>query len=315
MTGPLGVEVENLSRRFKTKNRPDVVALDCVSLAIDEGEVHGLLGPNGAGKTTLIRILSTVLLPTSGRARVLGFDVVEDLKAVRKVIGIVFGGERGLYTRLTGRQNLLYWAAIYDVSPRRRPAVVEALLERVGLLDRADDRIETYSRGMRQRLRLARGLVGDPRVIFFDEPSSGMDPVAARDFRTMVGELAAEGRTILLATHDLVEAETVCGRVSLIAGGKILASGRPRELGLAEGDQRIECDDVSQSVLLRVQAHPAVTRTTGQRDGSTEITVSPDGLSDVLGLLVSSDVRSLRVTRPSLEDAYLTLMAEQSSDS
>src|SRR2546421_4874670 len=224
MSGVQAVEVQEIRRFFPPRKREPVTALDRVSLAIPVGEVHGLLGPNGAGKTTLVKILSTVLLPTSGRATVLGHDVVADARAVRPQIGIVFGGERGLYWRLTGRQNLEYWGALYKLSSRLTRERAQKLLERVGLTDKADQRVEEYSRGMKQRLHLARGLMGDARVLFLDEPTTGMDPLAAREFRTLIGELRGEGRTILLATHDMVEAEIVCDRVTLIDRGKIIAA-------------------------------------------------------------------------------------------
>ena len=155
--GTPAVEIEEISRVFEPRKKPPVVALDDVSLAIPPGEIHGLLGPNGAGKTTLVKILSTVLLPTSGRARVLGHDVVDETKAVRPLLGIVFGGERGLYWRLTGRQNLEYWGALYKLSPRETKARTQQLIERVGLAERADERVETYSRGMKQRACTSRG--------------------------------------------------------------------------------------------------------------------------------------------------------------
>src|ERR687896_677179 len=194
------VEVDEITRVFEPRRRRGnrVVALDEVALAIPEGEIHGLLGPNGAGKTTLVKILSTVLLPTSGHARVLGHDVVAETKAVRPLIGIVFGGERGLYTRLTARQNLEYWGALYRLPSELVRRRTRELLERVGLSDRADQRVEQYSRGMKQRLHLARGLIADATVLFLDEPTTGMDPIAGREFRALVNELRGEGRTILL---------------------------------------------------------------------------------------------------------------------
>src|SRR5688572_20004133 len=169
----VAVEVERITRVFEPRRKRDerVVALDEVSLEIPEGEIHGLLGPNGAGKTTLVKILSTVLTPTSGRARVLGCDLVEDTASVRPLIGIVFGGERGLYWRLSGRQNLEYWGALYRVPNAIARERARQLLQRVGLTDRADAKVETYSRGMKQRLHLARGLMGDPKVLFLDEPT------------------------------------------------------------------------------------------------------------------------------------------------
>ena len=144
--------------------------------------MRGLLGPNGAGKTTLVKILCTVLLPTSGSASVLGCDVVHKTKDVREQIGIVFGGERGLYWHLTGRQNLEYWAALYKTPPSDTSTRVAALLERVGLGDRGNDLVETYSRGMKQRLHLARGLIANARVLFLDEPTTGMDPLGGVTF-------------------------------------------------------------------------------------------------------------------------------------
>jgi len=207
------VDVQDIRRVYTPRKRDPVVALAGVSLTIPLGEVHGLLGPNGAGKTTLVKILSTVLLPTGGRALVCGHDVVKETKAVRPLIGIVFGGERGLYTRLSARKNLEYWGALYRLSGAEIRSRSDALLERVGLTERADQRVEEFSRGMKQRLHLARGLMGDARVLFLDEPTTGMDPLAAREFRALIAELKGEGRTILLTTHDMVEAEAVCDRV------------------------------------------------------------------------------------------------------
>src|SRR6266536_4839246 len=180
---PPAVDIADLVREFTVRKKPAIRALDGVSLSVPRGEVHGLLGPNGAGKTTLVKILSTVLLPTSGRAAICGHDVVEQSRAVRPLIGIVFGGERGLYTRLTARQNLEYWGALYRLPASEVKGRADSLLERVGLTERADQRVEEFSRGMKQRLHLARGLIGDAKVLFLDEPTTGMDPLAAREFR------------------------------------------------------------------------------------------------------------------------------------
>jgi ABC-2 type transport system ATP-binding protein len=275
--------------------------------------VHGMLGPNGAGKTTLVKILSTVLLPTSGTARVLGHDVVEETRAVRPVIGIVFGGERGLYTRLTARQNLEYWGALYRLPSALIKQRSADLLARVGLVDRADQRVEEFSRGMKQRLHLARGLMGDAKVLFLDEPTTGMDPIAGREFRNLITELKDEGRTILLTTHDMVEAESVCDRVTLIDHGRVLATETPRTLGtLISRFQRIDVTGAPAALLAEVAALPGVSSTTPQEDGSTRIEVSEEGATAVvLRRLVDGGVTDLQTSLPSLEEVYLQTIGER----
>jgi ABC-2 type transport system ATP-binding protein len=309
------VEVEDITRVFEPRRREDarVVALDHVSLTIPTREIHGLLGPNGAGKTTLVKILSTVLTPTSGRARVLGHDVVEETQAVRPLIGIVFGGERGLYWRLTGRQNLEYWGALYKLSGRAAKARAADLLERVGLAEKADERVEKYSRGMKQRLHLARGLMGDGQVLFLDEPTTGMDPLAAREFRTLIGELREEGRTVLLATHDMAEAETVCDRVTLIDRGKIIATESPRTLGhLLSRFQRIDVDAAPEAVLQEIRTLVGVKSVAAIDGAGIRIEVDEEGVTQqVLERLVAAGVGSVRTSLPSLEEVYVHLIGER----
>ena len=307
------VEVREIRRSFTPRKREPVVALDDVSLSIPAGEVHGLLGPNGAGKTTLVKILSTVLLPSAGCAFVCGFDVVAETKAVRPLIGIVFGGERGLYTRLTARQNLVYWGALYRLTGAEIKSRSELLLERVGLADRADQRVEEFSRGMKQRLHLARGLIGDARVLFLDEPTTGMDPLAAREFRALIEELKDEGRTILLTTHDMVEAETVCDRVTLIDRGRLIATETPRSLGtLISRFQRIDVEDAPGEVLGEIEHLAGVSAVTAQPDGSVRIEVNEEGATTViLRRLVDNGVTSVRTSLPSLDEVYVHVMGER----
>jgi ABC-2 type transport system ATP-binding protein len=297
---------------FTPKKREPVVALGSVSLTIPSGEVHGLLGPNGAGKTTLVKILSTVLLPTSGEARVLGHDVVAAAASVRPLIGIVFGGERGLYWRLSGRQNLEYWGALYKLSRTEIRERSERLLQRVGLTERADERVETYSRGMKQRLHLARGLIGDAKVLFLDEPTTGMDPLAAREFRGLISELRGEGRTILLATHDMAEAESLCDRVTLIDRGAILATESPRTLGrVISRFQRIDVEGADETLLARVAGLNGVARVT-PADVGVRIEVAEEGVTaQVLKLLIDSGVTAVRTSVPSLEEVYVHLIGDR----
>lgn len=312
------LSVRQLVRVFETRKRfrtpaSEVTALDGISLEIPPGEVHGLLGPNGAGKTTLVKILSTVLLPTSGTAEVLGLSVTSKAREVRPLIGLVFGGERGLYPRITGRQNLRYWAALYGLADVNAKKKTDALLERLGLAERADDRVETYSRGMKQRLHLARGLVGDPKVLFFDEPTTGMDPLAALDFRVLIRELNQEGRTILLTTHDMAEAESVCDRVTLIDHGRILATESPRTLAtLITRFERVDVQGASTELLDAIELLPGVSKVVREEAGSARIETDADSATgEVMKHLVEAGVTSVRTSLPSLEEVYVHLVGDR----
>ncbi|TWP47598.1 ABC transporter ATP-binding protein [Lentzea tibetensis] len=288
------------------KRGPEHVALDGVDLVVDAGEVHGLLGPNGAGKTTLCKILSTVLLPSGGMAKVLGHDVVTHTAQVRTSMGIVFGGERGLYGRLTARQNLKFWGALHGLHGKQLRTRVDALLDRVGLRDRADDRVEAFSRGMKQRVHLARGMVGDPALLLLDEPTTGMDPVAAKDFRALVGELRAERRTVLITTHDMVEAEQVCDRVSLIDSGRILATESPN--ALSEWITRFERVDalVPPELVSRLRTLPGVGSVSTSDDGRTRFETTEEGVAaQLVRSLVEAGVTTVTTSKPSLEEVYL----------
>ena len=312
------VEVRQLRRVFKGRRKaPEVIALDSVDLVIPAGEVHGLLGPNGAGKTTLCKILSTVLLPTSGHASVAGYDVVRDTAAVRRIIGIVFGGERGLYTRLTARQNLEFWAAMYGLRGRALRPRVDAMLSQIGLTERADDRVEGFSRGMKQRLHLARGLIGDPQVVLLDEPTIGMDPVAAREFRTLVGRLRDDGRTVLLTTHDMAEAEAVCDRVTLIDSGRLLATERPAALSRwISTYSRVDARDVPAGRVAQLIselsdiAGVAEVRFV-QPTGIRVETDAADAAPRVIRHLLDAGITSVATSTPDLEEVYLHIIGER----
>src|SRR2546421_12285806 len=230
------IEAANLRRTYKThtgtvrRRAKEIEAVRGVSFAIEPGELFGLLGPNGAGKTTTIKMLITVLIPTAGTARVLGRDVVKDAREVRKRIGYVFGGERGVYERLSGYDNLRYFAELYGVPARTQKRRIEELLDLVGLKGREHERAEGYSRGMKQRLHVARGLLHDPEVLFLDEPTIGLDPVGARELRATIASLTAAGKTILLTTHYMFEADALCDRIAVISKGEIVAHGTPGQL-------------------------------------------------------------------------------------
>lgn len=310
----LAIDVHSLRRTYKVgATGKEVVGLNDVSLQIKQGEVHGLLGPNGAGKTTLVKVLSTILLPSSGEVKVLGHNVVTEPKKVRAVIGLLLGGDKGLYGKLTARQNLEYWAALYDVALHETSNRVDRLIERVGLTGKADSKAETFSRGMKQRLHLARAMISNAPILFFDEPTLGMDPIAARDFRKLIAELKSEGKTLLIATHDMSEAEIVCDRVTLIDKGKILAVETPQSLSRLLAKQEwvdFEANDVTFKKLSHeLDAKITVIQKT---NSSYRIQVKTDSESSyVLSKLVSNGVTSIQTTKPSLEEAYVHIVGDR----
>lgn len=217
------INVERLGRSFKVKANDEFVALKHIDFTVNQGEIFGLLGPNGAGKTTTIKILSTMLAPSTGRAEILGLDTFRQAKDVRKHINFVFGGEKSLYWRLSARDNLYYFADLYKIPKREQKTLVFELLEKVGLQHVSHKKVEQFSKGMKQRLQIARALLNKPRILFLDEPSIGLDPVGALELRELVKQLAKEGVTILLTTHYLPEAEELCDRIAVINQGEILA--------------------------------------------------------------------------------------------
>lgn len=225
------INITNLNRSFEVSGRNDKVnALRGITLSINKGEIFGLIGPNGAGKSTTIKILSTLLLPTSGEVQISGYDIYRDEQQIREKINFIFGGERSLYYRLSAQDNLFYFADLYKIPRKTQLEIVPSLLELVGLSDVAKRRVETFSKGMKQRLQIARALLNDPEIIFLDEPSIGLDPVGALEFRNLIKDLAKKGKTILLTTHYMPEAEELCNRIAIINKGQIVASGTILEI-------------------------------------------------------------------------------------
>jgi len=229
-----------------------ITALDGAGLEVGEGRCHCLLGPNGAGKTTLIKVLATLVLPDGGRARVGGFDVEREPARVKAALGLAIGDERSFFWRLTGRQNLLFFAALDDLDRAAARERVDGLLDLVGLGAAAERRFNTYSTGMRQMLAFARALLTDARILLVDEPTRSLDPGSARRIRGFIrGELVGrQGRTVLWATHNLAEAGEVADDVSIIDKGRIRISGRAAEL--TDGGRR-SLQDVYDAAIAAVE--------------------------------------------------------------
>jgi len=290
-----------------------------VSFSVQPGELFGLLGPNGAGKTTTIKILTTLLLPSSGSLRILGFDPVERPNEVRSRVGYVFGGDRGLYDRLSALDNLRYFADVYRVPARRKAARIAELLELVGLAGRERDRVETYSRGMRQRLHIARGLLHDPALIFLDEPTIGLDPIGARELRDTVAALRDAGKTILLTTHYMFEADELCGRVAVINKGRIVAEGTPASLKARVSEKtviEVVAFGVSERALEAVRGLDGVESLAVEPDDQALVLSVRSGrgvalIQPLLGVLDDARVTSVTAREPTLEDAYVQLVSEQ----
>jgi ABC-2 type transport system ATP-binding protein len=320
------IEAIDLVRTYRThtgvirRTRLDVEAVRGVSFHVRPGELFGLLGPNGAGKTTTIKMLITLLLPTSGTATVMGHDVVRETAEVRRRIGYVFGGDRGLYDRVSALDNLRYFAELYGVEPADQKRRIEALLELVGLTGREREKVEGYSRGMRQRLHIARGLLHDPEVVFMDEPSIGLDPVGARELRQTVQSLVDAGKTVLLTTHYMFEADALCDRIAVINAGRIVALGTGNDLKRAVANRtivEIETFGVSTEAVDRLRADRDVIAVNAEERDQSQILLvqSEHGLAitqRLLGLLGETRVGKVVAREPTLEDAYVDLIASTS---
>jgi ABC-2 type transport system ATP-binding protein len=318
------IEAAELRRTYKThtgtvrRKAKEIEAVCGISFAVEPGELFGLLGPNGAGKTTTIKMLITLLIPTAGSARVLGLDVVRQAQEVRKRIGYVFGGERGVYERLSGYDNLRYFAELYGVPAREQKKRIDGLLELVGLKGREHERAEGYSRGMKQRLHVARGLLHDPEVLFLDEPTIGLDPVGAREIRATIASLTEAGKTVLLTTHYMFEADALCDRIAVISKGNIVAEGTPLDLkrGVGHGTVvEVEVFGIAGEAVERVRALGGVVAVAVEEREQAQVLVvqtepEVELTQAILGHLNGSDVGRISRREPTLEDAYVALVSE-----
>ena len=327
----LAIQTRAVTRVYKAKPEP-VTALGGVDLDVAPGEFFGLLGPNGAGKTTLIKILTTLLLPTSGTARVAGFDVVNETAKIRRVINMVSGGEQSGYGLLTTREQLWMFSQFYGLPQRDGWRRVDELIEITGLQEQRDQKVRTLSTGQRQKLNFARGLLNDPWVLFLDEPTLGLDVAAARDLRehTLAWKAETEGRTVLLTTHYMVEAEQLCDRIAIVDRGRILALGTPEELRRrvqAESIFRLELDQLpADGGLAAIGALPGVVSAVhadvdGEGAGSDRVAVKvaladDSALTSVVTAVAErgSHLVGLEKSEPSLEDVFVELVGRGFGD-
>jgi ABC-2 type transport system ATP-binding protein len=304
--------------RREPDRRETFRAVDGIDLRVESGEVFGLLGPNGAGKATMMRMLATLLEPTAGTAKVLGHDVVREARAIRRRLGAVLSGERSLYWKLTARENLEYFAALYHVPPNETGGRIAEILDAVHLTDRADDYVEKFSTGMRQRLVLARALLPAPALLLLDEPTVGLDPQAARDLRERVLQIRDEGRTVVLTTHYMEEADQLCDRIAIVDHGRVVAldtpAGLKRSLKATEV-VRLELDapeSTDTALVERVAAGGTVTHRE-RENGSLHVTVHCDSARELVPLVIaaarteSAEVRNIAVQPISLEDVFISL--------
>jgi ABC-2 type transport system ATP-binding protein len=320
---PFAISANSLCKTFHTRSglwktkRKAIEAVKDISFTVERGELFGLLGPNGAGKTTTVKMLTTLLLPTSGTAKILNLDVIDQTAEVRKHIGFAFSGSRGLYNRLTAVQNLKYFAELYAMDPSVTRKRIPELLELVGLSGRGDDRVETYSSGMTQRLHLARALLHDPEILFLDEPTVGIDPVGSRELRNTIKDLITLGKTILLTTHYMAEAEELCQRIAIINHGRIIVLDSPDAL-----KRRISGDSVIEASVRSTQANLIMDKLRNL-DGKTVIelkktlepeklcirTAEPEKVLELLSPYLNPEyILGLEVRNQTLEDVYITII-------
>ncbi len=310
------IRIENLTRDFET-----VRAVDGLSLEVPAGIIFGFLGHNGAGKTTTVRLLNGVLAPDDGTARVLDLDPVRDGPALRRRTGVLTE-THSLDERLTARENLLIYADLYGVPRAEVPRRVEELLATFELADRADEPVGGYSTGMKQRLALARALLHEPELLFLDEPTAGLDPVAARRVRELIARLSREGgRTVFLCTHNLAEAQQLCDRVAVLEHGRLVALGAPAELArrLWRGLRlEIELTPASAPAALEaLRAMPGVGEVEWDAPVATARVSDREAIPDLLAALVAAGGRVYRVSprEPTLEDVYFALHGDMNAKS
>lgn len=297
-----------------------IEAVQDLSLTVEPGQIVGLLGVNGAGKTTAIKMLTTLLSPTRGSIEIDGVDVVRNHTAAKQMLNLITGGERNIYWRLSGKENLEYFGRLYGIRGKDLDSRIEEVLQVVQLQDSKDMPVEKYSKGMKQRLQIARGLINDPRYVFLDEPTLGLDIVIARDLRKYVRELATvHAKGVLLCTHYMLEADELCDYIYVLHRGRVIATGTPQEIK-RRCSTAVQCRFVVSSLgeeldwLLRQysESNPDVQLRIDRAERSIEALSKEDVSSRVLAMIQRSNagLMSMSIGEPALEDALYQLITE-----
>jgi ABC-2 type transport system ATP-binding protein len=307
------IEVVNLTKKYG-----ELVAVNNVSFEVKEGEIFGLLGPNGAGKTTLISMLCTILRPTSGTAKVNGFDIVKEEDKVRKSIGIVFQ-DSSLDNRLTGMENIELHASLYGVPKNERKKRIKEVLELVGLEDKANILVRNYSGGMKRRLEIARALIHYPKVLFLDEPTIGLDPQTRVNIWEYIVKLAKrENITIFLTTHYMEEADFLCNRVAIIDEGKIIAIDSPENLKRKIGGDALIIEADEKEKTKEVVSKLSFVKKVSEVDGKIYVNIenSEENLPSVFEALRNNNIKikSISVRKPSLNDVFIHYTGKEIRD-
>jgi ABC-2 type transport system ATP-binding protein len=324
------ISIENISKNFPRssgyrdllpfRKRQWVDAVKNVSLEIKEGEFFGMLGPNGAGKTTLIKMLCCLVLPNSGTARIFGHNIVRDTQSVKEMVGLVSAEERSFYWRITGRENLQFYASLYHLFGKPAQKRIDELLELVGLSNEGDIRFQNYSTGMRQKLSIARGLLSEPRVLFVDEPTRSLDPVSAQAVRQFLKErIAGAGKTVILATHNLNEAEQLCDRLAIMDHGHLKALGSVPELRAIFQTQdscEMQVKNLTGDVLRELERIDGITdiNHTEQTDGLSRLKIMMTNRSKVLPTIMKTmvkgniEIHDCQVKALSLEEIFINAL-------
>ncbi|OJT27081.1 ABC transporter ATP-binding protein [Archangium violaceum] len=300
-----GISVQGLAKRFGART-----AVEGLDFDVRPGEVFGLLGPNGAGKTTTVRMLTGLLQPSEGEARVWGHSVRTDGEALRRVVGLLTE-QPGLYERLSARDNLRFFMKLHELDERQAWPRARSYLERFGLAGRENDPCGGFSKGMRQKLAIVRTLVHDPKVIFLDEPTSGLDPESARTVRDAVAELAAEGRTIVLCSHNLSEVERLCTRVAVVKG-RLLAMAPVNELRRTGSALEVKVEGEAERYVQALSALPFAPNVLAEGARLRVMLADEAQAPDVVACLVGAGARvhsAVPAQRP-LEEVYLELIRE-----